>query len=118
MYRIKQLREDKKLSQRALAQKIGVSAKAVNFGIVYGQQAYGLSQSLEIPMAEARDMIDRSFEVYPGVRTSLDISLQRFDTVFPAAGSGNSAIQLTCDELAEYSRSLGWIDVCKGWQET
>ena len=53
-----------------------------------------------------------------GVRTYLNISLQRFDTVFPAAGSGNSAIQLTCDELAEYSRSLGWIDVCKGWQET
>ena len=53
-----------------------------------------------------------------GVRTYLDISLQRFDTVFPAAGSGNSAIQLTCDELAESSRSLGWIDVCKGWQET
>lgn len=47
-------------------------AKAVNFGIVYGQQAYGLSQSLEIPMAEARDMIDRYFEVYPGVRTYLD----------------------------------------------
>ena len=53
-----------------------------------------------------------------GVRTYLDIPLQRFDTVFPAAGSGNSAIQLTCDELAEYSRSLGWVDVCKGWQET
>ena len=52
-----------------------------------------------------------------GVRTYLDISLQRFDTVFPAAGSGNSAIQLTCDELAEYSHSLGWVDVCKGWQE-
>ena len=47
-------------------------AKAVNFGIVYGQQAYGLSQSLEIPVAEARDMIDRYFEVYPGVRTYLD----------------------------------------------
>ena len=53
-----------------------------------------------------------------GVRTYLDVSLQRFDTVFPAAGSGNSAIQLTCDELAEYSHSLGWVDVCKGWQET
>ena len=47
-------------------------AKAVNFGIVYGQQAYGLSQSLHIPMAEAREMIDRYFEAYPGVRTFLD----------------------------------------------
>lgn len=47
-------------------------AKAVNFGIVYGQQAYGLSQSLHISMAEARDMIDRYYEAYPGVRTFLD----------------------------------------------
>ena len=52
-----------------------------------------------------------------GVQTYLDVSMKRFDTVFPAAGSSNSAIELTCDELAEYSRSLGWIDVCKGWQE-
>lgn len=47
-------------------------AKAVNFGIVYGQQAYGLSQSLHISMAEARDMIDRYYEAYPGVRMFLD----------------------------------------------
>lgn len=47
-------------------------AKAVNFGIVYGQQAYGLSQSLHISMAEARAMIDRYYEAYPGVRTFLD----------------------------------------------
>ena len=47
-------------------------AKAVNFGIVYGQQAYGLSQSLHISMAEARDMIDRYYEAYPGVRAFLD----------------------------------------------
>ena len=51
-----------------------------------------------------------------GVRTYLDVSLQRFDTVYPAAGSSNSAIELTCDELAQYSNSLGWIDVCKAWQ--
>ncbi|MDN0056233.1 DNA polymerase I [Collinsella ihumii] len=47
-------------------------AKAVNFGIVYGQQAYGLSQSLDIPMAEAREMIEAYFRAYPGVRTYLD----------------------------------------------
>ena len=52
-----------------------------------------------------------------GVTTYLDVSLQRFYTVFPAAGSSNSAIELTCNELAQYSHSLGWIDVCKGWQE-
>ena len=51
----------------------------------------------------------------PAVTTYLDVSLRRFDTVFPAAGSSNSAIELTCDELAEYARSAGWIDVCKNW---
>lgn len=52
-----------------------------------------------------------------GVETYLDVSLKRFDTVFPAAGSSNSAIQLTCDELEEYSHAKGWIDVCKAWQD-
>ena len=47
-------------------------AKAVNFGIVYGQQAFGLSQSLHIPFGEAKGMIDRYFEVHPGVRAYLD----------------------------------------------
>ncbi|MCI2242569.1 DNA polymerase I [Adlercreutzia faecimuris] len=57
-------------------------AKAVNFGIVYGQQAYGLSQSLDIPFGEAKEMIDRYFEAYPGVRSYLD------DTVARAAEDG------------------------------
>ena len=57
------------------------------------------------------------FGVGPNVKTYLDVSLQRFDTVFPAAGSSNSAIELSCEELARISNSLGWIDVCKGWQE-
>ncbi|MBQ3339381.1 MAG: DNA polymerase I, partial [Atopobiaceae bacterium] len=47
-------------------------AKAVNFGIVYGQQAYGLATSLKIPRWEAQEMIDRYFEAYPGVRSFLD----------------------------------------------
>lgn len=51
-------------------------AKAVNFGIVYGQQAYGLSQSLDIPMAEAREMIEAYFRAYPGVRTYLDRTVE------------------------------------------
>lgn len=50
------------------------------------------------------------------MRTYLDVSLRRFATVFPAAGRSNSAIELTCDELEEYSRCESWIDVCKGWQ--
>lgn len=47
-------------------------AKAVNFGIVYGQQAFGLGQTLHIPMAEAQEMIDRYYEAYPKVRSYLD----------------------------------------------
>lgn len=43
----------------------------------------------------------------------LDVSLRRFDTVFPAAGSSNSAVELSCDELMEYSRAREWIDICK-----
>lgn len=47
----------------------------------------------------------------------LDVSLKRFNTIFPACGSSNSAIKLTCEELEEYSLSKKWVDVCKGWQE-
>lgn len=49
------------------------------------------------------------------VTTYLDVSLRRFEAVYPAAGSSNSAIRLTCDELSEYARSADWIDVCKNW---
>lgn len=47
----------------------------------------------------------------------LDISMKRFSTVFPACGSINSAIQLTCDELYEYSGATSWVDVSKDWDE-
>ena len=52
----------------------------------------------------------------PDVTAYLDASLKRFATVFPAAGSSNSAIELTCEELAQYAHSAGWIDVCKNWE--
>lgn len=57
------------------------------------------------------------FAVKPGVKTCLDVSLRRFTTVFPACGSSNSAIELTCEELYELSEALAWVDVCKGWQD-
>ena len=53
----------------------------------------------------------------PQVRVFLDVSLKRFETVFPACGSSNSAIELTCSELEAYSNALEWVDVCKGWRE-
>lgn len=51
----------------------------------------------------------------PEVTTYLDVSLKRFDIVYPAAGNAASAVRLTCDELSELSNSAGWIDVCKNW---
>jgi prolyl-tRNA editing enzyme YbaK/EbsC (Cys-tRNA(Pro) deacylase) len=53
------------------------------------------------------------FALPPEAQVYLDSSLKRFQTVFPACGSGNSAIEITLDELAEYSQSREWVDVCK-----
>ena len=56
------------------------------------------------------------FAVNEGVTVYLDVSLKRFQTVFPACGSSNSAIELSIPELEEHSGYLSWIDVCKSWQ--
>ncbi|CAH1194213.1 hypothetical protein PAECIP111892_01468 [Paenibacillus auburnensis] len=53
----------------------------------------------------------RELDVY------LDVSMKRFSTLFPACGSTNSAIELTCEELSLYSGSKDWVDVCKDWAE-
>ena len=50
------------------------------------------------------------------VKVYLDVSMKRFNTVFPAAGSSNSSIELTCDELERFSHADKWIDVCKGYE--
>ncbi len=55
------------------------------------------------------------FAVNEGVEVYLDVSLKRFQTVFPACGSSNSAIELTIPELERHSGYTGWIDVCKGY---
>ena len=71
---------------------------------------------------EVSDMVGHAvggvcpFAVNDGVKVYLDRSLQRFETVFPACGSSNSAIELELDELQKFSRSEGWVDVCKGWE--
>ncbi len=57
------------------------------------------------------------FGIKEGVEVYLDESLKRFETVFPACGSSNSAIELTIEELEKYSNARAWIDVCKGWNE-
>ena len=57
------------------------------------------------------------FAVNEGVAVYLDVSLKRFETVFPACGSSNSAIELSIEELERYSSSVSWVDVCKGWND-
>ena len=56
------------------------------------------------------------FALPEGVKAYCDISMKRFDTVFPACGSSNSAIEVTCDELFEYSNAVKLIDICKDWE--
>ena len=57
------------------------------------------------------------FALPEDVKVYLDVSLRRFETVFPAAGSSNSAVEMTCDELEQYaSNFVEWVDVCKGWR--
>ena len=53
------------------------------------------------------------FGIKPGISVYLDESLKRFDIVYPAAGTGNSAVKLTIDELYTCSEAIGWVDVCK-----
>lgn len=55
------------------------------------------------------------FGVKEGVEIYLDVSLKRFETIFPACGSANSAIELTISELEKYSGFLEWVEVCKGY---
>ena len=57
------------------------------------------------------------FALPEDVKVYLDESLKRFETVFPAAGSSNSAVEMTCGELERYASNFaGWVDVCKGWR--
>ena len=58
------------------------------------------------------------FGINENIDVYLDISLKRFNTVFPACGSSNSAIELTINDLERYSNNIKWIDACKNWQET
>ena len=55
------------------------------------------------------------FEIKEGVDTYLDVSLKRFETVYPAAGSDNSAVALSIEELEKLSNCKDWVDVCKDW---
>ncbi|MEK4365658.1 YbaK/EbsC family protein [Paenibacillus sp. FSL M8-0212] len=72
---------------------------------------------------EAMDMVGHAiggvcpFAIKNDVSVYLDISLKRFETIYPACGSSNSAIELTIKQLEKHSSYSEWIDVCKGWHD-
>ena len=86
-------------------------------------KAYFGTKAKMLSYEEASELIGHAvggicpFATNEGVKIYLDESLKRFETVFPACGSSNSAIELTIPELEKYSSYLAWVDVCKAWQE-
>ncbi|MFC7685054.1 YbaK/EbsC family protein [Ureibacillus sp. GCM10028918] len=79
---------------------------------------------IKAKMLSAQEVVEQTGHVIGGVcpfglandiKVYLDISMKRFNTVFPACGSINSAIEVTCDELQQYSRAVEWVDVSKEW---
>ena len=85
-------------------------------------KAYFHTKAKMLSHEEAAELIGHAvggvcpFAVNEGVTVYLDESLKRFNTVFPACGSSNSAIELTIPELEQYAPHEAWVDVCKGWQ--
>lgn len=82
-------------------------------------KAFFHTKAKMLPYDNVESMIGHSvggvcpFGINKGIDVYLDESLRRFDTVFPACGSANSAIELNMEELEKYSNSKQWIDVCK-----
>ena len=83
---------------------------------VFGQKAK------MIPANEVEELIGHlpggvcPFAIKENVKVYLDISLKRFEKVYPAAGNGHSAIELTIKELESISKADSWVDVCNNWQ--
>jgi prolyl-tRNA editing enzyme YbaK/EbsC (Cys-tRNA(Pro) deacylase) len=95
---------DAKIDNKKFRQFFGLKARMLSPDEVLEQTGHAVGGVC--PFGLKNDL-----EVY------LDVSMQRFTTVFPACGSTNSAIELTKDELFEYSAAKEWVDVCKGWGE-
>lgn len=95
---------DTRVDNRKFRDRFGFKPKMLNPDEVLEQTGHAVGGVC--PFGLARDL-----EVF------LDVSLKRFDTVFPACGSANSAIEVTLGELETYSGGKDWIDVCKDWQD-
>lgn len=83
---------------------------------------FGLKAKM-IPANEVEELIGHlpggvcPFAIKENVKVYLDISLKRFEKVYPAAGNGHSAIELTIEELENLSKADSWVDICKNWQD-
>lgn len=95
---------DAKVDNRKFKEEFGIKAKMLSPEEVVALTGHAVGGVC--PFGIAND----------AVRVYLDVSLQRFATVFPACGSSNSAIELSCEELYRYAQGLKWSDVCKNWQ--
>lgn len=95
---------DAKVDNHKYKEQFGVKAKMLAFDEVEGLIGHAVGGVCP-------------FAVNEGVEVYLDESLKRFETVFPACGSSNSAIEMTMQDLEKYSNFISWVDVCKGWNE-
>jgi prolyl-tRNA editing enzyme YbaK/EbsC (Cys-tRNA(Pro) deacylase) len=93
-----------KIDNKKFRETFGMKARMLSPEEVLDQTGHGIGGVCPFGLKN-------NLEVY------LDVSLKRFETVFPACGSTNSAIELTIDELEKFSFSKEWVDVCKGWEE-
>jgi len=93
---------DTKIDNTKFKKTFGFKPKMLNMDEVYAVTGYAVGGVCP-------------FGVDNELTVVLDISLKRFNTIFPACGSSNSAIEITCSELEEYSGTESWVDVCKGW---
>ncbi|MGM9925730.1 MAG: YbaK/EbsC family protein [Bacillus sp. (in: firmicutes)] len=91
---------DRKIDNKKFKNEFGLKAKMLNPDEVVEFTGHAIGGVC--PFGLKRDL-----------RVYLDESMKRFDTVFPACGSSNSAIEFTCEELNTYSRAEKWVDVCK-----
>lgn len=96
---------DVKIDNKKFRQTFGIKARMLNPDEVLEQTGHAVGGVCPFGLKNELD-------VY------LDVSMKRFDTLFPACGSSNSAIELTLDELYQFSSAKEWVDVCKGWEET
>lgn len=95
---------DAKVDNKKFRQSFGFKARMLAPDEVLQQTGHAIGGVCPFGLANELDVF-------------LDVSMKRFESVFPACGSTNSAIKLTLAELLEYSGAKGWVDVCKDWEE-